>query len=58
MPRPLDRPPASQPELVLLTTDRASGAVACAVSLGNEWERLLCDMVLDAGRRAQQGRGA
>lgn len=55
---PLDRPRDAQPELVLLTTDRESGAVACAVSLGTDWERLLCDIVLDAGHRAREGHGA
>ncbi len=39
------------PELVVLTTDAGSGAVT--VSLGEDWNHLLRDLVIDAGRQAQ-----
>ncbi len=41
------------PELVVLTTDSHSGAVTGAVSLGENWDHILRDLVLDAGRQAQ-----
>ncbi len=44
--------PGTEPDLVLLTTDAATGKVTGAIALGTEWEQLLCEIVLDAGRQA------
>ena len=49
----LDRPAEREEELVLLTTDPASGTVTGAIALGAEWELLLREVVVDVGRRAQ-----
>ncbi len=40
-------------ELVVMTTDRDTGTVTGAISLGESWDALLCELVVDAGRRAQ-----
>ena len=45
-------------ELVLLTTDPQSGAVVGAIALGDDWDRLLGALVIDAGRRAHAEPGA
>ncbi len=47
----------SRPELTLLTTDADTGTISGAVALGPEWNALLCELVLDVGRRARSGPG-
>lgn len=42
-------------ELVVMTTDRDTGAVTGAISLGDSWDEILCELVIDAGRQAQMG---
>jgi hypothetical protein len=40
-------------QLMLLTTAEETGTVTGSIELGTSWERLLCDVVEDVGRRAR-----
>ncbi|MCW3009760.1 MAG: hypothetical protein JWO90_164 [Solirubrobacterales bacterium] len=56
---PLDHVLGDPPQqLMLLTTDRHTGTVTGAVALGDTWDRLLCDLLLDVGRQAREEPGA